>query len=266
MSDRFEGKVALVTGGASGIGAATARRLASEGARILLADQNEELGAEVAKELGDGAHFQRVDVSKREEVEALVETTLATFGRLDFLFNNAGIGSFGETPDLEPEQWHRVIDVDLHSIYYGCRAAIPPMREAGGGVIVNTASISGVYGDYGFSAYNAAKGAVVNYTRTLAIDHGKDGIRVNAVCPGTISTPLARILVNHPKILALYEELIPMGRVGESEEIASVVAFLFSEDASYLTGQSIVVDGGITAHTGQPNFTRLFKELFGGGE
>jgi meso-butanediol dehydrogenase/(S,S)-butanediol dehydrogenase/diacetyl reductase len=187
MRRRFTGKVALVTGAASGIGAATARRLRSEGARVALADLNEPAGTALAKELAgddDGASFHSVDVAELASVERLVAEVVGRFGRLDVLVNNAGIGSFGETPDVDPEQWHRVIAVDLHSVFYGCRTAIPELSRAGGGAIVNTASISGLGGDYGFAAYNAAKGAVVNYTRTLALDHAKDGIRTNAVCPG----------------------------------------------------------------------------------
>jgi meso-butanediol dehydrogenase/(S,S)-butanediol dehydrogenase/diacetyl reductase len=267
VSGRFEGKVALVTGGASGIGLATARRFAKEGARVMIGDIDAELGERIANELGDGAGFQAVDVSQLPQVEALVDATLSRFGRLDVLFNNAGIGSFGRTPELDPEQWHRVIAVDLHSVFYGCRAAIPRMRESGGGAIVNTASISGLAGDYGFAAYNAAKGAVVNYTRTLAIDHAREGIRVNAVCPGPIHTPLARVLVENASVLAQYEAAIPMGRVGEAEEVADVVAFLASEDARYVNGVALAVDGGLTAHTGQPNFLRVFEEMMrrGGG-
>jgi len=260
VSHDFSGRVALVTGGASGIGAATARRFAAAGARVLLGDIQEELGHEVAKEIGDSATFQAVDVAELSQVEALVATAIEKFGRLDFLFNNAGIGSFGETPDLDPEQWRRVIEVDLHSVFYGCRAAIPHLRTAGGGAIVNTASISGLGADYGFSAYNAAKGAVVNYTRTLAIDHGKDRIRVNAVCPGPIDTPLASILVANDDVRAMYDAAIPLGRIGLADEVASVVTFLCSEDARYVTGQALAIDGGLTAHTGQPNFTRLFRE------
>jgi meso-butanediol dehydrogenase/(S,S)-butanediol dehydrogenase/diacetyl reductase len=152
-----------------------------------------------------------------------------------------------------------VIEVDLHSVFYGCRAGIPHLQRAGGGAIVNTASISGTAGDYGLSDYNAAKGAVLNYTRTLAIDHARDGIRVNSVCPGPIATPLAGPLLANEKITREYRERIPMGRVGTAEEVAAVVAFLASDDAAYVTGAAIIVDGGLTAATGQPNFPRILQ-------
>jgi len=255
--------VAAITGAASGIGAATARRFAAEGARVLLGDRSEEAGRVLEKELNAArggaaaSGFVAVDVRERESVEAFVRAAVERFGRLDVLFNNAGIGAYGLTPDLDPQLWHDVIAADLNSIFYGCRAAIPELRRAGGGSIINTASISGLGGDYGLAAYNAAKGAVVNYTRTLAIDHGREGIRTNAVCPGPIDTPLASPLVNHPAMSAEYARLIPMGRVGRAEEVASVVAFLASDDAAYVNGAMIVVDGGLTAATGQPNFTRI---------
>jgi meso-butanediol dehydrogenase/(S,S)-butanediol dehydrogenase/diacetyl reductase len=196
-------------------------------------------------------------VADRAQVEALTERAVSEYGRLDVVFNNAGIGAFGKTPDMDPETWLRTFDVDVHSVFYGCRAAIPIFREQGGGAIVNTASISGLGGDYGLSTYNAAKGAVVNYTRAAAIEHARENIRINAVCPGPVETPLARSLIEHERVAPAYAEAIPMGRPGRSEEVAAAVTFLASDDAAYITGAMLVVDGGLTAATGQPNFHQL---------
>jgi meso-butanediol dehydrogenase/(S,S)-butanediol dehydrogenase/diacetyl reductase len=264
MAGRFEGKVVLITGAASGIGAATARRFHAEGARLVLGDLQAEALAAFAKQLdpgGGATHVHGLDVSDRTAVERFVAEGAERFGRLDVVFNNAGIGAYGRTPDLDPEVWRRTIDVDLHSVFYGCRAAIPHLRRAGGGSIVNTASISGIAGDYGLAAYNAAKGAVLNYTRTLALDHARDGIRANAVCPGPIDTALTRLLLANQKFVQAYQERIPMGRVGTADEVAGVVVFLASDDAAYVTGAAIVVDGGLTAATGQPSFTRLLEGI-----
>ena len=256
---RFEDKVVLVTGAASGIGAATARRFAAEGALLMLGDIDEQGGNAIAKELGDRAAFLRTDVSELSQVEALTDAAVERFARLDIVFNNAGRGAYGKTPDLDPEAWREIIAVDLDSVFYGCRAAIPRLREFGGGAIINTASISGLAGDYGLAAYNAAKGGVVNYTRSVAIDHAAENIRINAVCPGPIDTALTTAIQANPELLSEYERLVPMGRFGRADEVAGTVAFLASDDASYITGAMIVVDGGVSAGTGQPNFSNYMQ-------
>jgi len=251
--NRFEGRVAVITGAASGIGAATARLMAREGARLVLGDISEDGVAAIAKELG--ATGVTGDVSKQTDVEALIKAAVDTHGRIDVLFNNAGIGSYGNSVEMEAEQWERVIAIDLHSVFYACKAAIPHMPE--GSAIVNTASISGLGGDYRFAAYNAAKGAVINYTRALAMDHAKAGIRVNALCPGLVDTPITSDLNHIPGLREDWLSRIPMGRAAKPEEMAAVVAFLASDDASYVTGSIMVADGGTTACTGQPDISRF---------
>lgn len=254
---RFENKVAVVTGGASGIGLAAARRFHAEGAGVVIADLNDEAGAAAAAALGERALYRRTDVSDWSQVEALMGAAAETFGGVDILFNNAGIGSFGATPDLPVEDWKRVIAIDLDAVFYGCKAAIPLMRQRSGGVIINTASISGMAGDYSFAAYNAAKAGVINYTRSLAIDHAREGIRANAVCPGPVDTPIIAGIKAMQGIRELWDDAVPLGRFARPDEIAAVVLFLASDEASYMTGAIVPVDGGVTAHTGQPNLPRL---------
>jgi len=252
---RFENKVAVITGAASGIGAATARLLAREGAHVVLADLNDNGGASIAADLGATAMAIKCDVSSAADIEALIKAAVDHHGHIDILFNNAGIGSFGTSVEIQPAEWERVIAVDLHSVYYACHFAIPHMPR--GSAIVNTASISGLGGDYRFAAYNAAKGAVINYTRALAVDHARDGIRVNALCPGLVDTPITAGAQQLPGLKEEWESRIPLGRAAQPEEMASVVAFLASEDASYVTGTIMVADGGTTAHTGQPEVARF---------
>lgn len=261
----LDGKVAIVTGGSSGIGAAAVRRFARAGARVIVADVSDADGELVAEEVrreGGEAAFEHVDVRRGDEVGRLMESTVARFGALHVLFNNAGIGTYALVPELDPDMWEQVLAVNLTGVYLGCRAAIPHMRRAGGGAIVNTASISGERADYGFAAYNAAKAGVINLTRAIAIDHARDGIRANAICPGAIDTPLLRQMVDAiPGMEGAYADAIPQGRFGRPEEVAEIALFLASEAASYVTGTTIVVDGGLTAHTGEPSLTGFLQRM-----
>lgn len=259
---RFDGKVVLITGAASGIGAACARRFGSEGARLALADLRQDVLAASAQKLNLGPDrllTESFDVSDPAAISAFIEKAVSAFGRLDALVNNAGIAAFGRVTELSDADWRKVIAVDLDAVFYGSRAAIPHLARTRGS-IVNTASISGLYGDYGLSAYNAAKGGVVNLTRAMAIDHAQDGVRVNAICPGIVRTDLTAALTADEDFMAEWRRLVPMGRAADPEEMASAVAFLASDDASYVTGHCLVVDGGVTAATGQVNFDRLARQ------
>jgi meso-butanediol dehydrogenase/(S,S)-butanediol dehydrogenase/diacetyl reductase len=256
---RFKDKVVIITGAASGIGAATAARFAKEGALLSLADINMDgLAAEAKKVDPDGKRslLTKTDVSDEKQVQALVKATLDRFGRIDVLVNNAGSGVFGRVTELPTDDWHKVFRIVADSVYYASKAAIPEIIKSKG-AIVNLGSVSGLYGDYGFAGYNAAKGAVVNLTRTMALDFAADGIRINAICPGLVATPLSQSLRDNPQVWEEYQKGIPVGRAAEPSEIAAGIAFLASEDASYMTGAMMVVDGGLTASAGQPNFLKL---------
>jgi len=250
MDERFTGKVAIVTGGSSGIGAATIARLAREGAKVLNADRNPPAADGDAQ--GQAA-FLRTDAAQPEDVNAAVAEALKLFGRLDYLVNNAGTGGLAEAADQTDAEWQRIFAVNINGVMYGCRAAIPVMRRFGGGAIVNIASISGIAGDYAMGAYAASKGAVINYTRSVAMDCARDKIRVNALCPGLIDTPMSAGIPKRD----IWQEAIPMGRSAHPSEMASVVAFLLSDDASFMTGSITVADGGLTAYTGQPRSPNL---------
>jgi meso-butanediol dehydrogenase/(S,S)-butanediol dehydrogenase/diacetyl reductase len=254
---RFQGTRVLVTAAASGIGAATARRFVQEGAHVLLSDIDaERLDAlvQALRQQGGTVHGQVADAGDGAAVAALVAQAVQALGGLDVLVNNAGIGAYSSVTELSEESWQRVLDVSLSSVFHAAKAAMPHLR-ASRGCMVNTASISGLVGDYGFAAYAAAKGGVVNLTRTLALDHAREGVRVNAVCPGLVDTPLTRRFFEQPELMAAYERHIPMARPARPGEIAGAIAFLCSPDASYITGINLPVDGGLTAWTGQPRFS-----------
>jgi len=255
----LDGQVAVITGAGSGIGAAAARAFAAAGARVVVSDVADAAGEAVVAEIaaaGGQAVYCRADVREAAQVEALMARAVAEFGTLSTVFNNAGIGTYGLVPDLDPAMWEQILAVNLSGVYLGCRAAIPHLRRARGGSIINTASISGLFGDYGMAAYNAAKGGVVNLTRTVALDHARDGIRANAICPGAIDTPLLRQMLDAlPAMEPAFREAIPLGRLGRPEEIADLAVFLASPAASYVTGAALVIDGGLTAHTGEPSVT-----------
>lgn len=253
MTERFSGRVAVITGGASGIGAALARRLHGEGANVLIADLDEVKGQALVSELGERTRFQATDVTVFEAVEALIATAVREWKRLDMLFNNAGMGNLSRIESLSTADWHRVLATNLDSVFFGIKCALPVMKAQGHGAIVNTASASGLAADFGFAAYNAAKAGVINLTRTAAIDNATSGIRVNAVCPGPVHTPILGSVQQQTPLRALWESRVPMRRFAQPDEIAAVMAFLASDEASYLTGTAIAVDGGLTAHTGQPN-------------
>ena len=256
--DRLIGKVAIVTGAAAGLGEATARRFAAEGASVLLTDISEE-GEAVAASIGGHALFAQQDVTDEARWDEIIALAIETWGRLDVLVNNAGISMFGLVTDLSFAQRKRCIAVDLDSVFLGTRAAIPAMREGGGGSIINISSIAGITGQRTLSAYCAAKGGVRLFSKAVALDcaDAGDNIRVNSVHPGIIDTPIFRATTEDlrrapvgpeplsPDLLA--SMVTPMKRAGRAEDIAAACAYLASDDANYVTGTELIVDGGFCA-------------------
>lgn len=258
MNGRFAGRVAIVTGGASGIGEATVRRLHGEGATVIVADIRADAIAALTGDLGPRAHGHPVDMIDTAAIEAMIAAVADRHGRIDILVNNAGIGSFGRVTDIDLAHWREVMAVDVEGPMWASRAAMPHL-EASHGCIVNVASVAGLAGDYGFAAYNAAKAAIINLTRAMALDHAPR-VRVNAVSPGLTATPLATGLTGNDAIMAAWRDGLPLGRPARPDEVAAAIAFLASSDASYVNGHNLVVDGGGAAHTGMPNFTRILGD------
>lgn len=261
MDIDFRDKVYLVTGGASGIGAAVVDYLAQHNGRAVIADIDDEAGGALVEQYPEQVRYLHTDVTQLAEVEAACALASTAFGGLDGAVNSAGIGSLGNVADMPVEEWHRVIDIDLHGVFHACRAVLPLLRQRGGGSIVNIASLSGVRADYGFAAYNAAKAGVINLTRTIALDHAHEHIRATAVCPGYIATPLT---AGASAIAAIHDDWvarIPLQRAGSAGEIAQLVVFLLSPAASYITGTEIVIDGGLGSSNNQPNIPDIFAGM-----
>lgn len=244
---RVVGKVAIVTGGASGIGESTAKRLAQEGASVAIADIDAKGGERVAKEIeaaGNSAFFVQTDLSKTVQIRRMLERTEKRFGRLDILFNNAIWFRHGSATELDEKDWDLTLNVGLKAVFVTAKYGIPVMRKTGGGAIVNTASVHSLVSFATATAYDAAKAGLMGLTRTLAIDFGPD-IRVNAVLPGAILTPLWDKEKVPAKERRRYAKMVPAQRLGTGEDIASAVLYLASEEASFVTGTSLVVDGGL---------------------
>ncbi|MEZ5225715.1 MAG: glucose 1-dehydrogenase [Acidimicrobiales bacterium] len=254
--NRLDGKVAIITGAASGIGAASARLFAAEGAKVLIADMHEPNGKALADELGNDVAFLRVDVTREEQVAAAVDGAMARWGRLDVMFNNAGFGgALGPIEGTTVEEFDLTFDVLLKGVFLGIKHAAPAMRTSGGGSIINTASVAGLQAGWSPHLYSVAKAAVIHLTKSVALELGADGIRVNAICPGIIATPLAAGRAGTPqetldKMKRALGASQVLGRIGDPLDIAQAALYLASDDSSFVTGHAQVVDGG--AFAGKP--------------
>lgn len=246
----LEGKVAVITGGASGIGEASVRLFVNEGARVVIADMQQERGEALAAELGDNAVFVACEVRQEDQVKSAIDAAVNTWGRLDCVFNNAGFGgALGRLEDIPADEFDMTFDVLVKGVFLGMKHAIPVLQKQGGGSIINTGSIAGVTAGRGPLVYSAAKAAVIHMSKTAAMPLGEDKIRVNCICPGYIATPLSANTVGRPDSLIedrldSYVERQPIPRAGMPDDIAQMAMFLASDRASFVTGQSIVVDGG----------------------
>ena len=244
---RLQGKTALITGGASGIGAGTVRRFVAEGARVTIADVDEEKGAVIADELGDDVLFIPTDVSVEQDVAGAITRTLDEWGHLDCLFNNAGGGgASGPLATIPQEDFDLTINVWLKSVFFGMKHVAEHMMARGSGSIINTASVCGLVAGMGPHLYTAAKAAVIALSNSAALEFGHYGVRVNSICPGCVDTP---IFAGNTNVLQHFKRRTPIGRVGIPEDLASMVLFLASDESSWVTGQAMVVDGGLSTGT-----------------
>lgn len=252
---KLDGKVAVVTGSASGLGRASALRFAAEGAAVVAADLNSQGGELVVSEIagaGGRAVYQRTDVTSESDIKSLVDRAVREYGRLDITYNNAGvIGATGSIETTTEAEWDKTFAILIKAVFFGIKHSVKPMRAAGGGSIISTASIAGLSGSFRLHAYSSAKAAVINLTRTAALELGKDKIRVNCICPGVISTPLVHGGIPGGKDVLdpLLANAQALQRAGQAEDIANMAMFLASDEASWITGAAMVVDGGFTAGT-----------------
>ncbi len=240
----LEDTIAIVTGGAVGIGKAISERFVEDGATVVIADIDDDQGAQTADELG--CEFERCDVAEYEQVESLVEETVDEHGRLDVIVNNAGVASETSVEEMSLDEWDTVVETNLDGVMHGTKVALPHLKESEG-CVINLGSIYGLVGGQGAASYSAAKGGVVNFTQQVAIDYADQGVRVNSICPGFVETPMTEDLLEDDRFYRFIEQKTPMDRHGHPEEIAPMAAFLASEDASFITGANIPVDGGWTA-------------------